>query len=278
MSIQDVYRAVLIELNKVQAPSILLEDFVYFYNKAVQQYINRQYSVFEMTQQLTDDLRVLLLSHKAVNGVDLREKKGGNVMGGNYECQLPEDYLHILNCICEFQDNYSQPKCGSTVASTFEEGANKLDTSQWSTVINNYYMRPSVKRPYFYIINVNDPYKDANHKNLFKDKLNPSRDSNATTPLMQIKCGNDVSNDPSAKYRLNAVYFDYLRSPEYLMIDQDDLDKVGDDTKVLEFPDYVVYEIINQIVLLVMENAKDQRASTHPQVNTSIQVGLGSAK
>ncbi len=35
MSILDIYRACLVELNKVQAPSLLLEDFNYLYNKAV---------------------------------------------------------------------------------------------------------------------------------------------------------------------------------------------------------------------------------------------------
>jgi hypothetical protein len=35
MSIRDAYEHCLIELNKVQAPSLLLDDFVYFFNKAV---------------------------------------------------------------------------------------------------------------------------------------------------------------------------------------------------------------------------------------------------
>lgn len=38
MNVLNVYEAVLIELNKVEAPSLLLEDFIYFLNKAIQQY------------------------------------------------------------------------------------------------------------------------------------------------------------------------------------------------------------------------------------------------
>jgi len=47
MTIRDAYESVLIELNKVQAPSILVDDFVYFFNKAIQEYFNKRYNVFE---------------------------------------------------------------------------------------------------------------------------------------------------------------------------------------------------------------------------------------
>jgi len=35
MTLRGVYEGLLIELNKVQAPSILVEDFNYFVNKSV---------------------------------------------------------------------------------------------------------------------------------------------------------------------------------------------------------------------------------------------------
>jgi hypothetical protein len=60
----------------------------------------------------------------------------------------------MLNCICEFRDK-TGTRC--TEGGLFQQGANKLDTSQWSHVINNAYMKPSVKRPYYYIINIDDP-------------------------------------------------------------------------------------------------------------------------
>ena len=37
MTIRNVYDYILIECNKAKAPSLLLEDFVYFFNKAIQQ-------------------------------------------------------------------------------------------------------------------------------------------------------------------------------------------------------------------------------------------------
>lgn len=38
---------------------MLLEDFNYFINKAVNQYINKKYNIYDINQQSTDDLRVL---------------------------------------------------------------------------------------------------------------------------------------------------------------------------------------------------------------------------
>ena len=44
MTARDVYDAVGIELNKVKAPNILLEDFNYFFNKAIAQAANKFYN------------------------------------------------------------------------------------------------------------------------------------------------------------------------------------------------------------------------------------------
>lgn len=64
MTIRQCFEACLVELDKVQAPSLLLEDFNYLFNKAIQKYYNKRYSLFESNQQLTDDLRVLVRTVK----------------------------------------------------------------------------------------------------------------------------------------------------------------------------------------------------------------------
>jgi len=48
------------------------------------------------------------------------------------------------------------------------------------------------------------------------------------------------------------------------------LDEVADNSAVIEFPDYVVYEIINEIVKLVMENGQNPRIQTNPPVNQTV--------
>ena len=56
---RQLYEATLIELNKENAPNLLLEDFNYFANKAIYQYTNKRYNIYDVSQQTTDDLRVL---------------------------------------------------------------------------------------------------------------------------------------------------------------------------------------------------------------------------
>lgn len=260
MTVRELYNNVLVELNKVQAPSLLLEDFVYLVNKAVQKYINKRYNFFEMNQQLTDDLRVLLKSSGALqvskdkNGVDIISN-----IDGAPQYDLPEDYMHILNCICKFEKTSS--KCN--IEKQHEAiPASKLDTASWPHTIENYYMKPSRKRPYYYIINIQDPSENDEY---FKG----GRYGNSQVPVIQIKSGKD---------KPSAVYVDYLRAPKYIDLTIEDLDDIADNTPQLEFPDYVTYEIINELVTLILENNKDPRVQTQPAVSQSVMQPAGTSK
>ena len=50
MTARQLWEATLIELNKVQAPSLLLEDYNYFINKTIYQYINKRYNIYDINQ------------------------------------------------------------------------------------------------------------------------------------------------------------------------------------------------------------------------------------
>ena len=79
MTVLEFYEHVLTELNKVEAPSLLLEDFNYFANKAVQQYTNKVYNRYDINQQSTDDLKFLKTSMYAT------------VYNGNLSYLLPSE-------------------------------------------------------------------------------------------------------------------------------------------------------------------------------------------
>lgn len=263
MTLRNIYESVLIELDKVNAPSLLISDFIYLFNKAVQIYINTRYQAFDVTQQFTDDLRVLTKTEKISN---LQASTSSDpVFKGNYSITLPDDYWHILNCVCEFEavNNPICEDCGGYV----QYGANKLNSNQFPHAINNYYMKPSYKRPYYYITNIQNPLANQNGS-VSTDQKNTNvnnkiRYGNATNPIMQIKCGSEK------KYKLHAVYIDYLRAPEYVAFTQAQLDDPVDNTQAIEFPDYVVYEIINVLVSLAMENHSDTRMQTYQLFNQS---------
>lgn len=266
MTIRDAFESVLIELNKVQAPSILVDDFVYFFNKAIQEYFNKRYNIFETDQQVTDDLsRLNRLVQLSVASGEIK-KETDIVYKTIWTCELPDDYVHILNCTCIF--GKQKNKCDE--CTTFLQGAHKLDTSQASQVLSNYYMKPSTSRPYYYIIYKEEPEPNKGRLDPKDDylpnseKIDGKRYGNSTKPIMQILCGNKI-DEP-----LIAIQIAYLTAPKYVTLSQSDLDSYKDNTEILEFQDYVVNEIIKEVVKMVMENSKDERLQTFIPINQSV--------
>lgn len=317
MTARGLYQALLIELNKVNAPSLLLEDYNYFINKAVNQYVNKRYNIYDTTQQTTDDLRVL----KATATIPVKkvesygelpgEKDGytffnkGDLFGATYELELPKDYLHMLNCTCVYKvletyECYPQGRYWTCPAT-------RLTADAWSVVQHNAYMCPSYRRPYYYIHNVNqqnnqlptnlyDPTQNGttDQADFEKEKLSLpktgkypreidiaalgntgkvdlvdkstyTRAANPTAIRCEIRYGKDDS-----VFELVYALIDYIKAPQHIKLTQEQIDLTKDTSQVLEFPDYICQEIINELVYLVMENASDPRIKTQPIVSQSI--------
>ena len=276
MTVRQLFEATLVELNKVQAPSLILEDYNYFINKTVQQYINKNYNAYDINQQKSDDLRVL--KSTAVLTPSPSTDVIGELLSKTYEVDLPDDYLHILNCLVEYNVT-KQFKCYN-VGSPVHFGAKRLTADMYSQIINNYYMRPSYKNPYFYINNVNisntypttDSQVDVDYTPLGTEpraenieKITSKRYGNKSKVRMEIRYGKD-----DTLFQLSKVYIDYLKSPQFIRLTQDQVDEVEDNSQILEFPDYVCQELINDLVKLLMENASDPRLQTHIPVNQTI--------
>ena len=145
-------------MNKLEAPSLLLEDYNYFINKAVQQYINLVYAKLEIDQQSTDDIRVLKTS-AILKPVKLSENPtyshlANGMFKSSYYVDLPADYMHLLNCIVEYKVGVSNFKCYNKGDMVYF-AARKLTPDMYTQVLNNAYMRPMYKRPYYYLNNIN---------------------------------------------------------------------------------------------------------------------------
>lgn len=139
------------ELSKVNAPSLLLHEFNYYFNKAIRQYTNKRYNIYDVSQQTTDDLRVL--KSEATISITQDNRIDDDVFGATYWIVLPDDYLHLLNCICifELKKNNRCYNKGDKVPFS----AKRLTGDSWSEIINDYYNRPLPERPYYYIHNTN---------------------------------------------------------------------------------------------------------------------------
>lgn len=273
MTIRDLYDYALIEMNKVEAPSLLLEDFNYFMNKAVQQYINKVYNRYDINQQASDDLRVL----KATTQLNVRKQPIQGYAAKNpkfvYIAELPDDYMHILNCIVEFKVKKAF-KCYSE-GDHVDFPARRLTADMASGILHNVYMKPDYKRPYFYINNVSkmqnisDSATIDNKLNIadHTDSVKPSntRDANVSKVRMEIRYGDDTN-----VFEPVCVYVDYIKAPMFIRLTYQEVTDVEDKTRPLEFPDYVCYEIVNEFVKLLMENASDPRLQTNYAINQTV--------
>ena len=322
MTARQLYEGVLIELHKENAPNILLEDFNYFANKSVNQYINKRYNIYDVNQQTTDDLRVLkataVLTPQRVDSYD-----GLSLANmATYSVDLPQDYLHILNCICIYKVKKTY-KCYNK-DDTWRAAATRLTADAYSQVLDNFWLKPTYKRPYFYIHNINlnsngsvnttgnlptNPY-DANHnqngtdvtpvstsssgKSYGKDgnnndivqgtKIHQTIDINGNVSNVErgqaLRYGNVSKVRMEIRYGTDdsifslsdggKVYIDYIKTPQHIRLTQEELDFTEDKSQMLEFPDYVCQEILNELVHIIMENISDQRLQTHPVVSQSI--------
>lgn len=258
MTVKEVYDYTLIELNKVEAPTMLLEDFIYILNKAIINYVNKRYTLYEISQQLTDDLRVLT-APAVINAPAL---KNPSVYPGTHQAVLPSDYFHILNCSAGFLPKDNSTLCATGNALIFK-GVKKMTTEMASGVIDNYYNRPSFRNPYFYIRNVAQPTISIQGKRVKGDRV-----GNVSPVNIELIFGKDIN-----RYTLSTVHIDYLRTPQWVSVTEAEIEADTDTSQVLEFPHYVCLEIIKELVALLMENASDPRLNTNIPVNQSIPNG-----
>lgn len=304
MTARQLYEALLIEMNKVEAPSMLLEDFNYMANKAVYQFLNKTYNMYDANQQMSDNIRVLKATAILTPKSTKEENSYGDfdidsLYGNIKEFTLPNDYLHMLNCICNYKVKkpFKCYKAGSNV----QFAARRLTSDMWSQVINNFYMRPTYRMPYYFIHNVNninngqlptDNFQSPDYtiikdseenyqvdgENLSRtltlgvdkvistvDRASTIRYGNSGPVRLEIRYGKD-----SSVFELDKIYVDYIKTPQHILLTQEQLDLTEDFSQVLEFPDYVCQEIINELVKLMMENASDPRLQTNLPINQSI--------
>lgn len=271
------------------------------------------YAKLELDQQSVDDLRVLKTS-TTLTPAKLTDLANGSInivnnslMGQYYYADLPADYLHMINCIVEYQVNKSNFKCYNLNDSVFF-AARRLTSDMYAQIINNAYLRPTYKRPYYYLNNINkrneplptDTINDNgvlgyNNKNSEPDDLGKAGDEyhgtnwNSEAGIYNTSnlvdtyntAGDRLANPSIVRLELRfgkddsifkpvRLYVDYVKAPMYIRLTQEQIDSTLDYSQVLEFPDYVCFEIVNIFTRLLMENASDPRLQTNMPINNTI--------
>lgn len=195
MTARQIFEATLIELSKVQAPSLKLYEFNYLFNKAINQYVNKIYNIYDINQQTTDDLRVLkstayLTPRKVELGKSTTDSalknlsSSGKVESTGNQDEPREGYTGQASSYLSKANRSIQSLHGATyeiylpmdylhmlncvciyyvakqkdcwdAGSYIEVPAYRLTADSWSQIINDIYNRPSPMKPYYYIHNIN---------------------------------------------------------------------------------------------------------------------------
>lgn len=71
-------------------------------------------------------------------------------------------------------------------------------------------------------------------------------------------------------FELKKIQIDYLKVPQTLRLTLEQVNLTEDTSQMMEFPDYVCDQIINELVTLVMQHNADPRIQTFIPVSTSI--------
>ncbi len=307
LTARQVWEGMLTELSKTSAPSLLLHEFNYYFNKAINQYVNKRYNIYDVSQQTTDDLRVLkatamLTPAQASSYDDLSAYGAGKakMFAGTYEVILPDDYLHMLNCVCIYKMAKTH-KCYNK-GDYVDFAAKRLTADSWSVIINDYYNRPLPERPYYYIHNINQ--SDSLPTNEYDEDVPGSTDQvwtgtedtgytkktefprtiqigSAKTTVIEVVPGSRHANASKARceirygrdnsvYQLEKVFIDYIKAPQKIRLTKEQVDLTEDTSQVMEFPDYVCQEIINELVILIEQRDADPRLQTQMAVTQSI--------
>lgn len=61
-----------------------------------------------------------------------------------------------MNCVAEFVGNDSKSRCPDNQQKTVTVSCQRLTSDLYAGILNNYYMKPSHKKPYYYIIHHNE--------------------------------------------------------------------------------------------------------------------------
>ena len=135
----------------------------------------------------------------------------------------------------------------------------------YPSILNNAYLKPSYKNPYYFITNHSDIYTKGSAESELEQILNPcSISTEEPVFTLEIRCGD------TKKYIPSNIYIDYIKTPDLLYMDYDVLTSDNDNSQVLEFPEYVCYEIQNELTKLILENIGDSRLQTNIPINQTI--------
>jgi len=230
---RQAYIDILTELLKEEAPVLYLEDYLYYYNKAISEYMKTRYELFETTQQLTDDLRAWKKDFDSTN----TDIPIDSIFVLNGDDKI-DKYRHLIGCILDAYISKPISRCDQRPGTTGSYKVTRMSSEIKAGILNNEYLKPQFYRPYFEIIN----------------------------NTIKINVGDINTN----RVKISNIKVEYLCQPAYVDLTEAQVEADDDTSQVLEFSNDVGDEIVKIALKLILERGSSPRIQSHIAVNQAI--------
>jgi hypothetical protein len=227
MTALDAYRDLLIELDKYESPSFSVRDFNYFWNSAVNEFVDKKLAVGpDVIQHSHDDLAVLLSDPTSL---EFGEVETPQVLSA-VQAYLPEFYRNIL---------------GLKIVLKFTVAAGKYAKDVKLTV----YPRKQRSNREGYI-----------RKNSYQDAKEEDAWYTLRGNIIELIIDSNTEVDTGTiTFLKKPVAITLNPDIENLNIDDED------ENPVLEFPDHTVSKIVKECRRIFLENIESPRYGTNFQ-------------
>lgn len=228
---RQVYIDILTELVKEESPTLYLEDYLYYYNKAISEYLKARYELFEVNQQLTDDLRAWKIIYENQGELKIDLDSLGTSTDGH-------EYRHILSCVVSSVITRPDLRClNQKINAATSYKATRMSSDLEAGILDNEYLRPEYFRPYYKIVG----------------------------NMLYI----DIGNLPKSS-KISTIKIEYLKQPVYVDLTEDEIAIETDTSQKLEFTKDVGDEITKIALKLILEREGNPRMQSNAMVNQSI--------
>jgi hypothetical protein len=234
MTAREVYIDILTELVKEEAPTLYIEDFLYYLNKAISEYLKTRYELYETNQQLADDLRVWK-REKTFNSLSIPIDSIHTTSPTGIKSGV---YRHVLGLVYDTTVLSPTICCKQTPFMKVTHKVSRMSAEIKVGMLDNAYLKPTFYRPYFELI--------GNYIRI------------------------DTGDVDVKKVKIDNIVLTYLCQPAAVDLTEEQVDDIKDTSQVLEFSDDVAEEIVKKTLTLILERGSSSRLSSHMGVNQAI--------
>lgn len=288
MTAREVYEAVLIEMKRIGAPDLMLDEWNHYLNKSIFEICNENYRSIDINQESSDDVQVLK-ARTVLTGtaLSLIGQPFNGATEALYRVNLPANYFHLLSCILTYSitKNYKCYDAGNKL----KVPTRRLTSDMRANTLLNDWTKPQFKVPYHSVFsNANqilgnwkaavDKYDPATVQAAINTVAGNTDGHNAyidvdkdgkfdagdvmSGPILEINYGSDNSI-----FTLVSVDLEYYKIPALVRLTMDELDSTEDNSQIMEYSHNVCLDIIKKCVQLLFLHSNDPKLQLYMAVN-----------